>query len=223
MSASDDDVVVFGTGSFARAIQFYLDVDSDHRVVAFTATREHVTEATFSNRPLVPFDTVAESFPPQEHKMFVAVGYRSLNRLRARYYEAAKALGYDLITYVSSKSVHWDDIVVGDNSCILEGTTIEPFVRIGNDVVLWSNNYVGHGSSVSDHCFIAPGVVIAGSTRIGRHCFLGVSATLRDGISVADGCLIGAGATILSDTGPGEVYLGPRAKPYTGDTSRFLE
>jgi sugar O-acyltransferase (sialic acid O-acetyltransferase NeuD family) len=216
-------LVVFGTGSFAEVLAFYFTVDSQYEVVAFTATRDAVTANTFCARALVPFDVVAEAYPPSEHQMFVAVGYSRLNRVRARFYTEARALGYELATYVSSKATHWGDTVIGDNCAVLEGTTIEPFVRIGNDVVLWSGSHVGHHSSVGDHCFIASDVVIPGSIAIGDYCFAGVNATFRDGITVGERCLIGAGATIMSSTRPRGVYLGPRTAAYSGDTSRFLE
>lgn len=222
MSSQVRNVVIFGTGSFAQVLHFYLDVDSDYRVVAFTATTEIGAGDTFCGKPLVPFGKVSQLFPPEDHSMFVAVGYRKLNRVRAEYYHEARSLGYDLITYVSSKAIHWADTMIGDNCCILEGTTIEPFVSIGNDVVFWSGSHIGHHSSVDDHCFLASDVVIPGHTRIGRNCFIGVNATLRDGITVGDGCLIGAGATLMGDTNPGEVFLGPRSEAYGGDAHRFL-
>ena len=221
MNKPSQKVVIFGTGSFATLLSFYLDVDSDREVVAFTATADRITEDTFCGRPLVPFDAVSQLYPPQEHKMFVAVGYTRRNRVRAHFYDASKALGYELITYISSKATYWGNLEVGDNCCVLEATTLEPFVRIGNDVVLWSGNHVGHNSSIDDHCFVASDVVIPGFTHVSRYCFIGANATLRDGISVGEGCLISAGATIMRSTGPREVYLGPRSEPYTGDASLF--
>ncbi len=223
MTGLRDKVVIFGTGSFGKLLHFYLDVDSDYEVVAFTVTGDKGTSGAFCGKPVVPFESVKDLYPPTEHKMFVAIGYRKLNRVRAHFYEASKALGYGLINYISSKVTYWSDLEIGDNCCILEKTTLQPFVRIGGNVVLWSESHVGHDSSIGDHCFIAPGVVIAGSTHVGPHCFVGVNATLRDGITVGEGCLIGAGATILADTRPGEVYLGPRTEAYTGDTTQFLQ
>lgn len=215
-------VMIFGTGSFAQLMNFYLDIDSDYEVVGFTATEDAIAGDSFNGKPLVAFDSICQTFSPRNHKMFVAVGYRQLNRVRAKYYDAAKALGYELITYISSKATHWGDTTVGDNCCIMEATTVEPFVHIGNDVVFWSGSHIGHHSSVDDHCFLASAVVLPGFTRVGRHCFVGVNATLRDGITVGDGCLIGAGATVMSDAGPGEVFLGPRSAAHVGDASRFL-
>ncbi len=221
MTSPAQKVVIFGTGSFGRLVNFYLDVDSDYEVVAFTVTTDQISGDAFCGKPLVPFESVTELFSPNEHKMFVAVGYTKLNRVRAHFYQASKGLGYGLVTYISSKATCWSDLEIGDNCCILEATTLEPFVRIGDNVVLWSGTHIGHDSSIDDHCFVASDVVVPGSTHIGKYCFIGANATLRNGISVGDRCLIGAAATIMRTTGPGEVYLGPRTDAYTGDTSRF--
>jgi len=83
---------------------------------------------------------------------------------------------------------------------------VQPFVRLGSDVILWSGNHIGHDSSIGDHCFIASHVVVSGNVHIGASCFVGVNATFRDGITVAPRCVIGAGALILKDTQEGEVY-----------------
>ena len=79
-------------------------------------------------------------------------------------------------------------------------------MEIGNDVVLWSGNHIGHDTRVGDHCFIASHVVVSGNCRIGASCFIGVNATFRDGVTVAPDCVIGAGALIMKDTEPGSVY-----------------
>jgi sugar O-acyltransferase (sialic acid O-acetyltransferase NeuD family) len=216
------DVVVFGTGSLAQLLLLYLTEDTGHNVVAFTATADRIGAPSFSGRPLVPFEQVVERYPPSGHRMFVAVGYDRVNRIRSRFYGEAKAKGYELITYVGPRAVvRGADL--GDNCCVFDGATIEPFATLGNDVVVWGGARVSHHSSVGDHSFIAPGATVAGHTTIGRHCFLGVNSTVRDGISVGDDCLVGAGATVLRDTAPRQVLVGPPARPYPGDTGRFFE
>lgn len=215
-------VILFGTGSLAELLRLYLTEDSDHEVVAFTATADGMKADSFCDLPLVAFEEVADRYPPSDHRMFVAVGYTRMNSVRSRFYTEAKTKGYELISYVSSAAtVH--AAAVGDNCCVFGGATLEPFVTIGNDVVVWGGARVSHHSSVGDHSFLAPGVTIAGHTSVGEHCFLGVNATVRDGITVADKSLIGAGATVLRDTLPHQVLVAARARPYPGDVSRFLE
>ena len=47
-------------------------------------------------------------------------------------------MGYELISYVSSKAIVWPSAEIGDNCLIMEGNIIQPYARVGNDVVMWS-------------------------------------------------------------------------------------
>lgn len=213
-------VVVFGTGSFAELVHYYLTHDSEHEVVAFTASGDHITAGTFSGLPLVPFEEVTRLYPPDTHAMYVAVGYRQVNRVRAAIYAEARAKGYTLVSWVSSRCTNYA-ASIGDNCFIFEDNTLQPFVTIGNDVVLWSGNHIGHHSTIGDHCYITSHVVVSGHCHVEPYCFLGVNATLRDSITVAESCVIGAGALIMKSTTPKQVYLGERTKPYAKSSDQI--
>ncbi len=203
-------IVVFGTGDIARLAHHYFSRDSDGEVVAFTVDRDYCAGSEFLGLPLVPFDEVSARFHPREFHMFIAVSYARMNRVRAEKYTQAKTLGYSLASYVSSRCSFLTDYPIGDNCFILEDNTVQPFVRIGNNVTIWSGNHIGHDSVIEDHCFVSSHVVIAGRVRIGAYSFLGVNATLRNGITVAPETLIGAGAVIVKDTIAKGVYLAAR-------------
>ena len=204
-------VVIFGTGSGAQVAQFYLTYDTDHEVVAFTVSESHLAQKEFMGLPVVAFEEIEHNFPHESFKMFIAVGYKNVNKLRAGFYEAAKNKGYGLVSYISSKCTHWGDTIMGDNCFILEDNTIQPFVTIGNDVVMWSGNHIGHHVTIGDHCFITSHVVISGHVSVAPYSVLGVNATIRDNISIGEACVVGAGALIMKSTRDGEVYLGNRA------------
>jgi sugar O-acyltransferase (sialic acid O-acetyltransferase NeuD family) len=204
-------LVIFGTGDIGRLAHYYFTRDSDHEVVAFTVDQQYRREDGFLDLPVVAFEEVATRYPPGEHEMFIAISYARMNRLRAEKYFRAKELGYRLASYVSSRCTFLTDHPVGDNCFILEDNTIQPFVRIGNNVTLWSGNHVGHDSVIEDHCFIASHVVVSGHVRIGPYCFIGVNATLRNSITLVAGTLVGGGAVIMEDTVEGGVYVPARA------------
>jgi sugar O-acyltransferase (sialic acid O-acetyltransferase NeuD family) len=206
-------IVVFGTGSFAECVNFYLTHDSPHEVVAFTVHRDHLEAEELAGLPVVAFEDLADAYPPGEHGMFVAVGYARVNRVRAAICGEAKAKGYRLITYVSSKATTWGDTRIGENCFIFEDNTIQPFVTIGDDCVLWSGNHIGHHATIGDHCFITSHVVVSGHVDVGPYCFLGVNATFRDAISVGAANVVGAGALIMKSTKDNEVYIAARTKP----------
>jgi sugar O-acyltransferase (sialic acid O-acetyltransferase NeuD family) len=187
------------------AREYFLE-DSNYEVIALTADRAFIKEESVDGLPVVPFDEIAVRFPPSAADLFVAIGYSRLNQLRQQKYEEAKAMGYRLATYISSRATVLNRGNIGENCFILEDNTIQPFVSIGSNVVLWSGNHVGHHAVIRDHCFISSHVVISGRVTIGERCFIGVNSTLRDNISVGSDCLLGAGTVLLSDAEPGGVY-----------------
>jgi sugar O-acyltransferase (sialic acid O-acetyltransferase NeuD family) len=214
-------VVIFGAGDIARLAHYYFTHDSEHEVAAFTVDQKYIKDESFLKLPLVAFEDVAKRYPPQEYKMFVAMSYAKMNKLRAEKYYQAKQLGYELVSYVSSRCSFLTEYAVGENCAILEDNTIQPFVRIGNNVTLWSGNHIGHDAVIEDHCFLASHIVVSGHVRIRNNCFIGVNATLRNSITIAPETLIGAGAVIMKDTVEQGVYLPERAKLFAKKSSEI--
>ena len=214
-------LVIFGAGDIARLAHYYFTRDSEHQVAAFTVDQKYLKGESFLELPMVAFEGVAKLYPPQDYKMFVALSYAKMNRLRAEKYYQAKGLGYDLVSYVSSRCSLLTDYPVGDNCFILEDNTIQPFVKIGNNVTLWSGNHIGHDSIIDDHCFLASHIVVSGHVHIHSYCFIGVNATLRNSITIARETLIGAGAVIMKDTVEHGVYLPERAKLFSKSSSEI--
>lgn len=215
-------IVIFGAGKIADEAYFYLTNDSPHEVVAFTVDGEHLSATEKLGLPVSPFENIERDYPPGNFKMFVAVGYQDLNKFRARKYEEAKAKGYELISYVSSRASNFAQVEVGDNCFVLEFAVIQPCSKIGSDVFIWSGNHIGHHSSVGDHCYVAGNVVISGSTVVQPYCFLGVSATLGHEITVGAESFIGAGSLITKNVEPKSVFITPDTQKFRLDSSAFL-
>jgi sugar O-acyltransferase (sialic acid O-acetyltransferase NeuD family) len=206
-------VVIFGTRDFAQLAKFYLDHDSAHEVVAFSVNEAHMNaERTFEGLPVVPFERVAETYPPCDFSFFAPMAPRGMNRLRAEVYRRIRALQYETISYVSSKATVFPGVTIGGNAFILENNTIQPFVSIGNNAVLWSGNHIGHHSSVGDHVSFTSHVVLSGHCVVEPFSFFGVNSTVRDRVRIAEGSLIGMAAAVLGDTEPWGVYTGNPAR-----------
>src|SRR5437667_12203173 len=125
-----------------------------------------------SGLPVEPFEELERQYAPAEHSFYAALVYTQLNRLRARLYRAAKAKGYAPASYISPRAFVWRNVLLGEHCFIFEDNVIQPFVTVGNDVVLWSGNHVGHHSAIGDHCFLSSHVVVSGCCAIGPSCFL---------------------------------------------------
>jgi sugar O-acyltransferase (sialic acid O-acetyltransferase NeuD family) len=206
-------VVVFGVGQWAELAHFYLTHDSPHEVIAFTVDRQYIVGGAFKGLPVVPFDEIEGRYPPVDFSMFIPMSFKKMNHARAEKYEDAIRRGYALISYVSSKATTFPGFTCGDNCFILEDNTIQPFVTIGNDVVMWSGNHIGHHTVIKDHVTITSHVVISGCCTIESFCFFGVNSTVRDETIVARETLVGMGAAIVKDTKEFEIYQAAGTEP----------
>lgn len=194
----------------AKMAYYYFTNDSEYEVAAFTVNQRYITDELFQGLPVVPLEDIESRYPPRDYRMFVAMGYRQMNKLRAQKYYEVKARGYELVSYVSSRCSFLTTHPIGDNCMILEDNTIQPFVKIGSNTVFWSGNHIGHEAVIDDHCFITSHVVISGFVHVHSYCFLGVNASIRDAITIAPETLVGAGAIIMKDTVEKGVYLPSR-------------
>ncbi len=205
-------IVLFGNGQMAETAHVYLEHGSPFDVVAFCVDRDRVESDSYRGRPLVAFEEVAATFPPGEFGMFIPMSAKDANRQREHKFLQAKALGYELVSYVSPHALVSPETTIGENCFIFEANVIQPFASIGDNTIVWSGNHIGHHSKIGSHCFIASHVVISGRVTVGNNCYFGVNSTVRDGISIAERTVVGAGALIMRDTEPDQVYMGLPAK-----------
>lgn len=201
-------VIIFGVKDTAELAHFYLSTDSEHDVVAFCVNREYKDCNYFKGLPVFEFETVEEHFPVQEFKFFAPMTAKKMNKLRENTYLQIKRKGYDLVSYVSSKATVYSPELIGENCFILEDNTIQPFTKIGNNVVLWSGNHIGHHGTIGDHVFFTSHVVMSGHCMVNNNCFFGVNSTIRDYLNVAKGTLLGMASALTKDTEEWGVYIG---------------
>lgn len=203
-------LIIFGTGDIAQIANYYFGIDSEYEVVAFTVDKNYCSEKEFEGLPLVPFEEVEKQFSTNQYEIFIALSYSQMNKIRAKKYEEAKKKGYKIASYISSKCSYLSQYLPGENAFIFEDNTVQPFVKIGNNVTLWSGNHIGHHSVIEAHNFISSHVVISGHCHIHSYCFLGVNATLAHKVTLAEGTLLGAGVVISKNTELNGVYVAPR-------------
>lgn len=213
-------LIIFGTGDIAQLANYYFDTDTKYSVEAFTVDRAFLRDS-FEGKPVVPFDELERTYPPASYDLFIALSYKERNHLRAERYHSGKQAGYKMATYVSSRCTNLSQFEPGDNCFILEDNTIQPFVKIGNNVTLWSGNHIGHHSTIDDHNFISSQVVISGHCHIKSYCFIGVNATLHNNVTIEAENIIGAGAVISSSTNKFEVHVPPRGSLFPKKSSEI--
>jgi sugar O-acyltransferase (sialic acid O-acetyltransferase NeuD family) len=216
-------LILVGDRVFAEIAHEYFTHDSEFDVVAFSVEREFMRSGEFRGLPMVPFETLEEAYDPAEHHVHVAITYLGFNRVRTRLVDAARGKGFALASYVSSRSFVWHNVEIGEHCFIFEDNTVQPFVRIGRNVVMWSGNHIGHHSRIGNNCFVSSHVVVAGGVTVGENSFLGVNASLVNDIAVGEDCWIGPAVTVTGDLEPDTFITPPHSSiREEGARSRFM-
>lgn len=205
-------IIIFGTNQLAELAEYYINNDTNLEIVAFTVHKKFKDIDFFKNKPVIEFEEIENKYPPSEYLLFAPMTGKNLNKIRESVFNEGKQKGYKFYSYLSSKATILTD-KIGENCFILEDNTIQPFVEIGNNCVLWSGNHIGHHSKVEDHVFITSHCVISGNCLIKSHSWLGVNCTLRNNLIIGNGTLIAMSASVVKNTDNFTIYMGVPAKP----------
>lgn len=209
----NNNIIIFGVNDLAELAQFYFLNENrfgynDPYPIAFTVNKEFIKEDTFKGLPVIPFKELEFHYPPSEYKLFAPIAD---NKLREKIYNEGKKKGYKFISYISSKCTNFAS-EIGENCFILEDNTLQPFTKIGNNVVLWSGNHIGHHSIIEDNVFFTSHVVMSGHCHVKKGVFLGVNSTLRDGVTIGENSIIGMGSLVTKNVPDNEIWIGSPAK-----------
>jgi sugar O-acyltransferase (sialic acid O-acetyltransferase NeuD family) len=198
-------LVIFGASGFAEMAHYYFERDSQYSVAAFTVDAAYLKETTFQGLPVIAFEELEASFPPEQVTLFVAMGIQKVNQYRARKVAESEARGYSLASYLSSKAKVADDFVLQTNSFVMEEVFLQPHVTIGRDSVLWPRCTVGFRSRIGDHCWLVA-ATLGESVIVGDYSFIGLNATIAPSRTIGPSSVIGAGAVVLEDTSEFSIY-----------------
>ncbi|MBP6985351.1 MAG: acetyltransferase [Alphaproteobacteria bacterium] len=215
-------LIIIGDSAFAEIAYEYFTHDSEYEVVGFAVSKAFLKVDSFCGLPVVCFEDIEKHFPPLDHSAFVALTYGDMNRNRQFMYEQTKSKGYELASYISTRAFVWQNVQMGDNCFIFEDNTIQPFVTIGHNTILWSGNHIGHHSNIGSHVFISSHVVISGFDNVGDNCFIGVNSTLVNNIDLGSDTWVGPSCTVTRNTESGSFFKPCSSTPSDVTSYRFF-
>jgi len=203
-------IIIFGTNEISLMAKFYFEKDSNFEVFGFCVDSDFIKESSLENKPVLSFDGIENDFPSKDY-LFFAPLYE--NKLREIKVNQIILKGYNLATYISSKSTVFAK-KIGFNCFILENNVIQPYVEIGNNNIFWSGNHIGHHSVIKNNTFFSSHVVLSGKCVVEDYCWFGVNSCVKDGVKIDEGSFISMGAVVMKKTKPYKKYTGNPAKEY---------
>lgn len=216
------DVVIFGTGEGARLATRYFEDDGSYRIVGYTVDAAYKSIDRFEDREVVAFEDIERHFPAPEIKLFVALGFRRMNGLRAAKFAEVKARGYSCVSYVDATNRVPRETTIGENCFILANQSIDRYVAIGDNVTIWSACHIGDRSTIKSHAWLSSNVCLNGDVIVEERCFLASNCTISPGVVLGARSFIGANAIITRNTDQGAVHTVTPTPAQPIDSERFM-
>ena len=202
-----EKIIIYGLGPFAKLMHYYFTMDSAYDVSGFCVDKEYMTQEKFCELPVSSLEGAAEKWNAELYRMFVAIGYRKM-RDRTIMFDKVKKLGYQLVNYISSHAIVYDNLVIGENNVVMANVNIEPWVRIEDNNIFWSDTLLGHNLEVGSHNYVSAKCLLAGDMVIKDLCFIGNGAVTINQIVIEDETHLLPGAVLLESTKPYGRYSG---------------
>ncbi|WP_317931650.1 DapH/DapD/GlmU-related protein [Halioxenophilus sp. WMMB6] len=213
-------LVIYGNGAMAATYASYLQ--SSYEVVAYTVEDSCCHSNTFCNLPLVAFEALADHYPPQQHRLIVAVGYREMNDLRANISQRAWAMGFQPAQFIAPDLWLHTGVSIGQNSVVFDHCSIHCNSRVGDNTFIASGVHIGHDCNIGDNVWINSGVAIAGGVTVGDNCFFGVNASVAHGVVLAPGTFVGANTLVTRNTQANQVVVSEPGTVFELDSRTYL-
>lgn len=195
------NLIIYGIGRFAEYAEYVFQNDSQYSVAGRCMERSFLKNLKEKKINIFTFEDLENFFPPNDHLLFIAVGN---NVIRQRIYFTAINKGYNCVSYISSKATVWDNLKIGDNCFIGEGSVIQPFTEIGNNSILFSTR-IGHHCKIGNHTLLSA-TLLGGNVKVGDFSFLGLHSSIQENTNIGERNIIGMGTVISKDTYPNEIY-----------------
>ena len=195
---------IYGVGGFADYAAYVFENDSEYEVVGTCIEKNYQDKNPKDLKKIKVFEEIEGHLHQEDTFLFIAVGN---NVVRERIYQLSKQKGIKMATYISSKASTWANMETGENCFIGEGSVIQPYVKIGDNSILFSSR-IGHHSRLGNHTLLS-GASLGGYVTIGDFSFLGMNSIIQQNIIIGEKNIIGMGVAIKTSTGEGEVYSSP--------------
>ena len=208
-----DKVVCVGGGGNAKVLIDIILNDNNYSLVGITEAAGDLFQEKINGVPVIGSDEILPRLLGEGIKFsFVGVGTVGDTAVRTKIYQKLEAIGFTPLTIIHPSATIALTAELGKGGCFLAGTIINPYAKIGNNVIVNTGALVEHDCVVDDHVCISPGAILGGEVIVGEQSFIGMGALIKQGVTIGKNVIIGMGAVVLDDIPDGATAVGNPAR-----------
>jgi UDP-perosamine 4-acetyltransferase len=207
-------VVGLGAGGHAKVLIDILRLRGEVEIVGLTDPDPTVWQTAVLDVPVLGDDNLLPTLLSQGVRgAFIGVGGVGDNTARQRLFEAARSIGFEIITSIHPTAIIARQVVLEAGVMIMAGAIINAGTHIDDNVIINTGAIVEHDCYIGAQVHVAPGAVLSGGVRVGEGAHVGAGAVVRQSLTIGARAIIGAGAVVTKDVPADITVVGIPAKP----------
>jgi len=208
-----DKVVCVGGGGNAKVLIDIILNDNTYSLVGITEVAGDLFQEKVKGVPVIGSDEILPRLFAEGIKFsFVGVGTVGDTSVRTKISKKIEAIGFTPLTIIHPSAIIALTAGLGKGDCFMAGTIINPYAKIGNNVIVNTGALVEHDCVIGDHVCISPGAILGGKVTVGEQSFIGMGALIKQGVTIGRNVIIGMGAVVLDDIPEGVTAVGNPAR-----------
>lgn len=198
MTNSAKNIVIIGSGGFAKEVYSYLRHD-----IAINKVKEKIAIKGFLDTGRENFINSKipeaylgdeDSFSPKENDYFLlAIGNPNIRNKIIGKLESKK---YKFFTYIHSSAFIAESSSIEEGVIICPNCMINAHACIGKHCILNIYSSVAHDCELGSYSILSPYSTLNGNVRTGSHLFMGTHSVILSGIRIGSRCTISAGTAV---------------------------
>lgn len=202
--------IIIGAGTYGEVYLYYLQ-EVGYEIIGFLDDNKSLWNTKIQGVPVLGgVDLLNDRESLGAEAVFCPLGN---NKLRVKFLNKAKTLGYKTPNYIHSSVIIPTNIKMGEGVYILLGAKIMPYVSLEDYTMISMGAHIAHHTTLEKGTFISTGVNFGASIVAKEYSYVGIGATIMTGVKeLGKECLIGAGAVVIKDVPNKAVVAGVPGK-----------
>jgi UDP-perosamine 4-acetyltransferase len=206
------DLIIVGNGGHAKVVIDILEERGEYNILGII-TKNKSDEIGIGCYEILGDDNLLKELFNKGVKVAVmGIGGYTDNSLRKRIYENLKKIGFQVISAIHPTASISRTVLMGEGNVVFSGVVINPYVRLGNNIIVATGSTIDHDTVIKDHSFISAGVTVGAETKIEEEVLLALGSKVISGVTICKGAMIGAGCVITGNICEPGTYVGVPGK-----------
>lgn len=210
------DIVIFGSGGFAREVAMLIEQINEYEEVynllGFIDDDEKKWLTDINGYPVLGNERWIDDYNFRNNKIIAgALGVGSPKIKRKIVNERKDFIKWPNLIH---PSVYWHDTTnsIGKGNIITAGNVLTTNIAIGNFTTLNLSCTVGHESKIDDYVVISPGVNVSGNVYIKEGAYIGTGAKILEKHTIGHWSTVGGAALVNKDVPNNATVVGVPVK-----------